>query len=203
MLKRVEVFREGGFKDLTVNRFLVHDSPYMRVINFNFRAGQELPVTTMPLKASSPSWCWRAGGLSRQGRGRTAGPTGRCPYFRHRRAPWPAGGNRYAGAGDHRAAALISRQPDRVRRCPLRRVSGFCGKYVDAFCFLKIRQYHFLLQPVGGDRGLLPGRTGIARHLFQPLVCRIRPDLHGTVEYRRSAAGHGPKRRGQGVHTVA
>ena len=62
MLKRVEVFREGGFKDLTVNRFLVHDSPYMRVINFNFRAGQELPVTTMPLKASSPSWCWRAGG---------------------------------------------------------------------------------------------------------------------------------------------
>ena len=44
MLKRVEVFREGGFKDLTVNRFLVHDSPYMRVINFNFRAGQELPV---------------------------------------------------------------------------------------------------------------------------------------------------------------
>ena len=33
MLKRVEVFREGGFKDLTVNRFLVHDSPYMRVIN--------------------------------------------------------------------------------------------------------------------------------------------------------------------------
>jgi hypothetical protein len=33
MLKRVEVFREGGFKDLTVNRFLVHDSPYMRVID--------------------------------------------------------------------------------------------------------------------------------------------------------------------------
>ncbi len=32
-------FAEGGFK-----RLLVHDSPYMKVLNFNFKAGQELPV---------------------------------------------------------------------------------------------------------------------------------------------------------------
>jgi quercetin dioxygenase-like cupin family protein len=44
MLKRIEVFTEGGFKDLTLNKFLVHDSPYMRVINFNFQPGQELPI---------------------------------------------------------------------------------------------------------------------------------------------------------------
>jgi len=32
-------FAEGGFK-----RLLVHYSPYMKVLNFIFKAGQELPV---------------------------------------------------------------------------------------------------------------------------------------------------------------
>jgi quercetin dioxygenase-like cupin family protein len=32
-------FADGGFK-----RLLVHDSPYMKVLNFNFKAGQELPI---------------------------------------------------------------------------------------------------------------------------------------------------------------
>mgnify|MGYP001152457295 CR=1 FL=1 len=44
MLKRVEVFKDGKFNDLAMARLLVHDSPYFRLLNFNFKAGQELPV---------------------------------------------------------------------------------------------------------------------------------------------------------------
>jgi len=44
MLKRVEVFKENDFNEKALKRLLVHDSPYFRVLNFNFRAGQELPV---------------------------------------------------------------------------------------------------------------------------------------------------------------
>ena len=44
MLKRVAVYKENGFNDLAMSRLLVHDSPYMKVLNFNFRAGQSLPI---------------------------------------------------------------------------------------------------------------------------------------------------------------
>ncbi|MFW6080289.1 MAG: cupin domain-containing protein [Desulfosalsimonas sp.] len=44
MLKKIEVFKENDFSDDQFKMFLVHDSPYFKVINFNFRAGQELPV---------------------------------------------------------------------------------------------------------------------------------------------------------------
>lgn len=44
MLKKIEVFKENEFDESTFKTFLVHDSPYMKVINFNFKAGQELPV---------------------------------------------------------------------------------------------------------------------------------------------------------------
>ncbi len=44
MMKKIELFKEVGFKDNAMNNFLVHDSPYFKVINFNFKAGQELPV---------------------------------------------------------------------------------------------------------------------------------------------------------------
>ena len=44
MLKKIEVVKEAGFNDLGMNRFLVHESPYFKILNFNFRAGQELPV---------------------------------------------------------------------------------------------------------------------------------------------------------------
>jgi quercetin dioxygenase-like cupin family protein len=27
-----------------MQRFLVHDSPYFKILNFNFKAGQELPI---------------------------------------------------------------------------------------------------------------------------------------------------------------
>ncbi len=44
MMKRIEVFEENGFSDKAMTNFLVHDSPYFKIINFNFKAGQELPV---------------------------------------------------------------------------------------------------------------------------------------------------------------
>lgn len=44
MLKKIEVFKESGFKENGVNNYLVHDSAYFKMINFNFKSGQELPV---------------------------------------------------------------------------------------------------------------------------------------------------------------
>lgn len=44
MLKKVEVFKENDFSEKSLKKLLVHDSPYFKVINFNFKAGQELPV---------------------------------------------------------------------------------------------------------------------------------------------------------------
>ena len=44
MLKKVELFQESSFNEKAIKKYLVHDSPYFKVINFNFKAGQELPV---------------------------------------------------------------------------------------------------------------------------------------------------------------
>jgi len=44
MMERHELFKEAGFKDNAPNNYLVHESPYFKVINFNFKAGQKLPV---------------------------------------------------------------------------------------------------------------------------------------------------------------
>lgn len=44
MLKRIPVFEENDFSEKAFKKYLVHDSPYMKVINFNFRAGQEMPI---------------------------------------------------------------------------------------------------------------------------------------------------------------
>ena len=44
MIKRIEVFKESGFSDKGMQKFLIHDSPYFRVINFNFKGGQELGI---------------------------------------------------------------------------------------------------------------------------------------------------------------
>jgi len=35
---------EHDFNPLHLKRFLVHDSPYFKILNFNLKAGQELPV---------------------------------------------------------------------------------------------------------------------------------------------------------------
>ena len=44
MLKKIEVFKENDFSEKQFKKLLVHDSPYFKIINFNFRPGQELPV---------------------------------------------------------------------------------------------------------------------------------------------------------------
>ena len=44
MLKKIELFKENEFDEKNFKTFLVHESPYMKVINFNFKAGQELPI---------------------------------------------------------------------------------------------------------------------------------------------------------------
>ena len=43
-MKNIILFEESCFKENTFNSFLVHDSPYFKILNFNFKAGQELPV---------------------------------------------------------------------------------------------------------------------------------------------------------------
>ena len=44
MLKKIETFKENGFDEKTMSNFLVHDSPYMKVLSFNFKPGQQLPI---------------------------------------------------------------------------------------------------------------------------------------------------------------
>jgi len=43
-MKRVDVFAENGFSEQKFKNFLVHDSAYFKILNFNFKAGQELPI---------------------------------------------------------------------------------------------------------------------------------------------------------------
>ncbi len=43
-MKKTNIIEENGFKELGLSRLLVHDSPYFKILNFNFTAGQELPV---------------------------------------------------------------------------------------------------------------------------------------------------------------
>jgi len=44
MLKKVSIDDEAKFTDLTFHSFLVHDSEHFKIINFNFKAGQHMPV---------------------------------------------------------------------------------------------------------------------------------------------------------------
>lgn len=43
-MKKVNIFEAGPFKDTGYGMLWVHDSPYFRVVNFNFKAGQSLPI---------------------------------------------------------------------------------------------------------------------------------------------------------------
>jgi quercetin dioxygenase-like cupin family protein len=43
-MKKTNLFEENGFNDLHMSRLLVHDSPYFKILNFNFKPGQELPI---------------------------------------------------------------------------------------------------------------------------------------------------------------
>ena len=43
-MRRLNLYEENDFSAKAFSKFLVHDSPYFKIINFNFKAGQELPV---------------------------------------------------------------------------------------------------------------------------------------------------------------
>jgi quercetin dioxygenase-like cupin family protein len=43
-MKKVDLAESRKFNPLGLNRFVVHDSPYFRIINFNIAAGQVFPV---------------------------------------------------------------------------------------------------------------------------------------------------------------
>jgi quercetin dioxygenase-like cupin family protein len=43
-MKQINLYEANDFGDKGLKRLLVHDSPYFRILNFNFKAGQELPV---------------------------------------------------------------------------------------------------------------------------------------------------------------
>jgi quercetin dioxygenase-like cupin family protein len=44
MMKKIEVYKENDFDEKAMKKLLVHDSPYFKILSFNFKAGQELPV---------------------------------------------------------------------------------------------------------------------------------------------------------------
>ena len=43
-MKKINLYEAGEFGDKGLKKLLVHDSPYFKILNFNFKAGQELPV---------------------------------------------------------------------------------------------------------------------------------------------------------------
>ena len=43
-MKKINLYEESKFSDKGMAKLLVHDSPYFKILNFNFKAGQELPV---------------------------------------------------------------------------------------------------------------------------------------------------------------
>ncbi len=43
-MKKINLYQANDFGDLAFKRLLVHDSPYFKILNFNFKAGQMLPV---------------------------------------------------------------------------------------------------------------------------------------------------------------
>ncbi len=43
-MKKVNLYEANGFDEKAFKNLLVHDSPYFKILNFNFKAGQELPV---------------------------------------------------------------------------------------------------------------------------------------------------------------
>lgn len=43
-MQKTNLYEANGFNDLKMSNYLVHDSPYFKILNFNFKSGQELPI---------------------------------------------------------------------------------------------------------------------------------------------------------------
>ena len=44
VLKKINLFQANAFSEKGFSRRLIHDSPYFKILNFNFKAGQNLPI---------------------------------------------------------------------------------------------------------------------------------------------------------------
>ena len=47
-MKKISLTETNEFDEKSFKRFLLHDSPYFRVLNFNLKAGQLFPVHSHP-----------------------------------------------------------------------------------------------------------------------------------------------------------
>ena len=43
-MEKINFYEANDFSENMFKRLLIHDSPYFKILNFNFKAGQELPV---------------------------------------------------------------------------------------------------------------------------------------------------------------
>jgi quercetin dioxygenase-like cupin family protein len=43
-MRQINIIEANDFSDQSFTRLLVHDSPYMKILNFNYKAGQQMPV---------------------------------------------------------------------------------------------------------------------------------------------------------------
>ncbi len=43
-MKQLNLYEENDYSEKAFKKLLVHDSPYFKILNFNFKSGQELPV---------------------------------------------------------------------------------------------------------------------------------------------------------------
>lgn len=43
-MKKLNLYESNDFSEKAFKKLLVHDSPYFKILNFNFKPGQELPV---------------------------------------------------------------------------------------------------------------------------------------------------------------
>ena len=43
-MRKINLYSENDFSEKSFKRLMVNDSPYFKILNFNFRAGQELPI---------------------------------------------------------------------------------------------------------------------------------------------------------------
>jgi quercetin dioxygenase-like cupin family protein len=43
-MNKINIYEANDFSEKAFKRLLVHDSPYFKILNFNFKAGQELPI---------------------------------------------------------------------------------------------------------------------------------------------------------------
>jgi quercetin dioxygenase-like cupin family protein len=43
-MEKINLYEANNFSEKVFTRLLIHDSPYFKILNFNFKAGQELPI---------------------------------------------------------------------------------------------------------------------------------------------------------------